>query len=62
MMSTSNGTMTDKRGDAVDATTITALAGGIAVVLRAVTELVKVLRARRSARATDEPEPEPVPV
>lgn len=46
------------RGDAVelDAATITALAGGIAVVLRAVTELVRALRARR-ARAGDEPEP-----
>ena len=46
----------------MDAATITALAGGIAVVLRAVTELVKVLRARRAARAGDEPESEPVAV
>jgi hypothetical protein len=46
----------------MDAATITALAGGIAVILRAVTELVKVLRDRRAARAADEPEPETSPV
>jgi hypothetical protein len=47
----------------MDVATITAVASGIAVVLKAVTELVKVLRARRAARCAqrcDEPEPEPV--
>ena len=41
----------------MDAATITALAGGIAVVLRAVGELVKVLRARRAAGTDEAPEP-----
>jgi hypothetical protein len=61
MMSVRDETDTAERGDAMDAATITAIAAGIAVVLRAVTELVKVLRDRRAARAADEPEPEPSP-
>lgn len=41
----------------MDVATITALAGAIAVVLRAITELVKVLRARRASSANgDQPE------
>lgn len=45
----------------MDVATITAVASGLAIVLRAVAELVKALRARRVAQAADEPEPEPEP-
>ena len=45
----------------MDVATITAVATGIAVVLRAVTELVRALRARRASGA-DEGEPERVSV
>lgn len=44
----------------MDVAEITALAGAIAVVLRAVTELVKALRARRATRCTHQLDTEPV--